>query len=426
MKISFQLVQFFKTFHSSSTIKNGVLFSFFSFLNSGINFFLLIVLAGFLSINGYGKLNLFNTCITLITPLISFSTLGYIGVAYFRKSTPEFVNVIKSVCYISVVVFLFFCVISFCFKADWESWTGLSFEYILYAILICFVQIFTLINLEIWRIKEKVVSYGIYSLLVSGLNCCLTLLLVTQYHYGWLGRVYALIFGVGVFGFFSFYILWKKRYLNFQSVIQNVVTETLTFGIPLIPHQLSFWLRQGLDRFIINYYFTSEVVGIFSFANNFANIIMILGTAFNATNSVFIYKSISSGEEVMRLRLRAQTKFMVSFFAIIVLLVVAGAYFFSPLIFPQYITSIKYILPLCLAAFFHCIYLLFVNYLFYFKKTKRLMNITLACSIVHMCLSLAFTRYDVLITSYISLVSNFLICIAVILYSHKVYPIFYK
>jgi len=418
------LINKLKLLRTHETFRNGVLFTFFSFLNSGINFFLLFVLAGFLSPQGYGKLNLFNTCLTLLAPLISLSTLGYVGVTYFQKNTDNFINIIKSIICISSLVFFLLGGISYSLYDYWEKWTGLGFDYIFYALAICFVQVFTLINLEVWRIEEKPVAYGVYSVLITGLNFFLTLLFVIYYHCEWEGRVYALLLGTGLFGAGSFYILGYKKYMNFKRFSLNYFRETLKFGIPLIPHQLSFWLRQGLDRFIINYYFTSEIVGIFSFAYNFANVIMILGTAFNATNSVYIYKNISSGAEVARLHLQKQTKLMTGFFIVVSAMVIVGAYLFSPWIFPKYTASLKYIFPLCTAAFFHCIYLLFVNYLFYFKKTKVLMNITVAVSIFHMCLSLAFTHYDVLITAYISLVSNFLICCIVALYTQRVYPIF--
>lgn len=413
-----------KILKNSTTVRNGVLFSFFSFLNSGINFFLLFVLAGLISQEGYGKLNLFNTCITLITPIISLSTLGYVGISYFQNDNNTFINTIKSVCCVSIVVFLFLAGISCCMYSFWERWIGLKFVYVLYVLLICFIQIFTLLNLEIWRIKEKIIAYGIYSILLSLFNFFLTLIFVIFYQYGWLGRIYALMSGTILFGTGSFYLLWRYRYLNMQCFSWANITEILKFGLPLIPHQLSFWLRQGLDRFIINYYFASGAVGVFSFAYNFANIIMILGTAFNATNSIFIYKNVSSLEEIVRRRLRVQTKWMIGFFAVISILIILGAYFFTPMIFPQYSASVIYVIPLCISAFFHCVYLLFVNYLFYFRKTRVLMNITILCSIIHACLSLAFTRYDILITAYISLISNFLICIAVVLYSQKVYPIF--
>lgn len=64
----------------------------------------------------------------------------------------------------------------------------------------------------------------------------------------------------------------------------------LLYGIPLIPHNAVAFIRQGLDRYIINANFSIEEVGLFSFAMNLANIIMTIGLGFNQTNSIEIYK----------------------------------------------------------------------------------------------------------------------------------------
>ena len=66
----------------------------------------------------------------------------------------------------------------------------------------------------------------------------------------------------------------------------------MSWGIPLIPHLATTWLRQGCDRYIINYHYELAEVGLFSFALNMANIIEMMGGSFNANNYVNIYKTL--------------------------------------------------------------------------------------------------------------------------------------
>lgn len=80
------------------------------------------------------------------------------------------------------------------------------------------------------------------------------------------------------------------------------------WGIPLIPHLATSWIKQGGDRYIINYYYTLAEVGIFSFALNLSNIIDMIGAAFNQTNSVSIYQILSSEANDRWLRLKRQTR----------------------------------------------------------------------------------------------------------------------
>lgn len=387
----------------NSSVKKGALFTLFSFANNGISFLLLIILANYITPNEYGQLNLFNILISLLSIFISLSTIGYIPVSFFNKSHDEFKEVINTVLFTSTSLLVIICFILLIFNQSVEKWIGLSIQYQFTALLICYMQIYTSINLEIWRIEEKVISYGLYSLSSVFFNFVITLLLIIAYHKGWLGRVYAQFIVAFVFFILSTIIIIKRKYLTFKVPPKKIIIDTLKFGIPLIPHNISFWFRQGLDRNIINFFFTTTEVGIFSFAMNFANIINIVGNAFNATNSVFIYKQLSNKNEQNLKLLKKQERIMLLFFLGFSIITFVSVSLFIPIFLPQYKDATYLLPPLCFSAFFQCIYLLYVNYLFFYKKTRLLMYITFSLSLAQGVLSLFLTKYGIILTAYISL-----------------------
>lgn len=408
----------------NKNIKNGVSFAFFSFLNSGFNFILLLILARYLPSGEYGYLNLFNTLVNLVTPIISLSSLGFISVSYFRLSQKKFEEVVKSVILISIFTFIFISFLILVFGNFFSHILGLSKGFLFCAVFSCFLQVFTLINLEIWRINEKTISYGVYTVSLTVLNFIITLLWIIKYGGGWESRIYTLVFLSMSFSFFSLYLLRHNNIIllnNFPS--GNIIKQTLNYGIPLIPHQLSFWIRQGLDRFVVNYFYNSSFVGMYSFAYNYANIIMILGTAFNATNSVYIYKNLSNSTEETRGLLLRQIKILTIVFVLATILVIVLAFTLGKICFPLYSDALIFVIPLCISAFVHCVYLLFVNFLFYYKKTKILMYITSSISILHLALSFILIKQSLFWAPYIYLLSNVLICLGVIYYSNKVCPV---
>lgn len=403
--------------------KNGILFTLFSFLNSGISFILLIILANFISPSEYGELNLFNTFVTLLSMLISLNTTGIISVEFFKVSKEQLRKILNGVLLLSTGTLCLFTFLLLVFSDYFKIAIGLSVEYQWLALLICYLQVFSSINLDIWRLEEKPVSYGLYSVSTVLLNFVLTLILVIAFHQGWLGRLYAQV-GVGVvFFFISILFLIKRGYLRRIWPDRSSLKEALHFGLPLIPHSTSSWIRQGIDRYIINYFYITADVGLFSFAYNFANVIQIVGFAFNATNSVFIYKNLSQDPLSARSRLFRQTKVMLLFFLLLSVLISIGTSIFIPIFIPVYTNAIPYLFPLCMGAMFQCVYYLFVNYLFYYKKTKGLMYITFSMSIVHLLLSLLLTRYSIMYTAYITMMVNFLIALFVFLYSRKIYKL---
>ena len=409
---------------TNTTVRNGIIFSFFSFLNSGVSFLILLILANFLLPNEYGELNLFNSLLSILLVLISLSSDGLISIDFFQKDIQGLRKTINAVLLLSIGSFLILTFILILFSNILSIVIGISTYYQWLALLVCFLQNVAAVNLNIWRLEEKPFSYGIFSLLVVIFNLFFTLFFVVSLRWGWSGRVYAQILVGGIFFIISFFLLIRGGYLKFILPTKNDIKSALHFGIPLVPHSISFWLKQGLDKYVINYYHSSAAVGIFSFSMNFSNILQIIGTAFNATNSVFIFKQLSKNRQQAIPLLRKQTKMMIIIFGLITLLLLVGCSIFLPLFFPSYSDAVYYLFPLCGASFFSCIYLLFVNFLFFYKKTKTLMIITFSISLIHCVLSLFLTKYSIEYTAYISLFTSFLTALLVYLYSRKYCKLF--
>ena len=269
--------------------------------------------------------------------------------------------------------------------------------------LICYLQVYHTTSLNVWRIEEKPVSFGTYSLSNVLCNFGFTLFFVVGLHMGWIGRVYAWV-GLGLlYTAIAMGFLIKRNYMTLARPQMAEFKEALRYGLPLMPHDASFWLKQGLDRYIVNYFWNAAAVGYLSFALNLSAIIAVFGAAFNQANSVNIYKKLAGGYLNAKSTLLRMNRMMtLAFLGIAVcgaFIAIGIIYFFSP----KYMPSLQYILPVSLAAYFQCLYLLWVNYLFYYKKTARLMTITVSTGLLQATLSLWLTRYGVIYTAYISM-----------------------
>lgn len=397
----------------SRNFRHGMLYTVFSFVNSGIGFILLLILARYLTPADYGSLNLFTTFVTLLNIVIALCTTAYITVSFFQKPKETLRQIILIAFGTTTGMLVLISMVMLLFPAFVERSVGVPIEYLWLGVMICYFGVFNSVNLDIWRLEEKPVTYGIYGVSFAVCNFILSFWLIVGMKYGWQGRVYAW-FLLGILYFtISIIFLIKRRYLVLSRPSWDLVKETLIYALPLLPHTTSFWLKQGLDRYIINYFHDQAAVGYFSFAMNLAAIITMIGTAFNATNSVYIYKKLAEGYERARGVLRKQTKIMTAVFFTVSIGVGLFAFGLIHFFIPRYEGSIQYILPLCLGAFFQCIYLLWVNYLFYYKKTRQLMHITLSTALLQVLLSLWLTPYSPLYTAYISMTITLLTMILV-------------
>lgn len=395
-------------------------FTVFSVCNSGINFILLLILARFLTPTGYGALNLFTTLLVLINIIITLNCSGLFSVEYFKQNRKYLQEMVTAIFLLSLIVGCILIFIIYVAGCKIDHFLHIKNQMIYFCIYICIIQTFSFINLEIWRVEEAVVKYGIYTSLNVCANFILTILFVSTMKMDWEGRVYANVLVSSLFGFISIYIISKKGYLG-TKISYYTLKQLLSFGIPLIPHDTSSWIRQGVDRYVIANFYTNAEVGWYSFAFNFANIIHIIGSAFNKINAVSIFKELTFNDLKVKPNLLRQNFKIIILFLIISSIIFGLSLIFIFFYFNKYEASYKFIFPLCLSAFFQATYYLFVNYFFYYKKTVWLMYITTTLSVLHIVLSIIFTKISILYTAYVTLGINLMITIIVFYGAVKIY-----
>ena len=148
---------------------------------------------------------------------------------------------------------------------------------------------------------------------------------------------------------------------NIKSYLKNM----LLWGIPLIPHMATTFIRQGCDRYIINVYHSIGDVGLFSFALNLSNIITMVGLGFNQSNSVDIFKTLSdnnlSKREILQ-KVNRQKKTFLILYLVVAIAVFIVCFSILPIILPKYSSALKYFPLLALYGLLVCFYLVYTNF----------------------------------------------------------------
>lgn len=79
--------------------------------------------------------------------------------------------------------------------------------------------------------------------IVAKFNLCfLLILLVVCLRKEALGKIYSAVFSCSIVCLLHIYLLYKRGYLIWK-IDRNSIGELLRFGIPLLPHSLSFGLK---------------------------------------------------------------------------------------------------------------------------------------------------------------------------------------
>ena len=385
------------------TLIHGSLYSLFSFFGRGVTFVLLIILAKYIQPVEYGLLSLFSTVVTFLTYFMAFSCNGYIGISYFKNERQDFSKDFSIILQLGLFSLLCYILIVLVGGAWLAEKLELTIPLLWVAIFIPFVDMLYHAYQNFYRIKEKIVPYGIISCSYAILNFSLSILLVVTFRQGWIGRIETQIACSLLFASLGVVYFLRHHYVV-MSFSWERTKRILMWGIPMIPHMGAIWIRRGLDQYIINYNYSVYEVGLFSFALNVAGVIIMIGSAFNDSNSVTIYKTLSDKNLTNAQKQQSLNKQTKNIYIIIIAATFFLLLFIPSIIYwgmPKYIPAIPYFLILSVYGFIQCVYFLYCNYLFYYGKTNNLMKITFGTSIVHLVLSLLLTPYSLYFTGII-------------------------
>ena len=409
--------------HKNNLFKTGALFAFFSAINNGLNFLLVIGLSIYLSKADFGRINLFLILIMVISNIISLGTESFFAVNYFNNHKFRLIKILNAIIYITASISILLLLCSYFIGSNYIIKYTLGRNILYAAITICFFQFFQTILLEVYRLEENVWKYGLVTFVWVILNFTLTFLILFNTNLTYKSRIYSHLISATIMFLISVFILYKKKYFSLTFPSISIIKKCLNFGLPLLPHNSTAWLRSGLDRYFISFFFNATLLGMYSFAYNLSGILLMTGTAFNSINSVYIYKTLSNKDHASK-SIQQQIKFMLKLYFVIALLGYMISITIIKLFIPKYIDSISFLIPFFIAALFQCYYYLFVNFILYYKQTKRLMYITFSVSITHAILSFILTRYSISYTAYLHVISNITICLLVYLLSLKFIPKF--
>ena len=402
-------------------VLNGGLFVLYSFFNKGIGFILLIILASFIAPNEYGSFSLFTTIVSFLGFFISLSTDGYLSVSYFRADKGGFQIDVTSIVFITLIMFI---LLSSCLLFIGENisyWLDLPENLLWVALLTSLFRVFYNMHLNYLRIQEKVLHFGIQSCGYALINFILAIVFVVVVKWGWEGQVYAQLLCILTFGVICLLLLSKSNLFTI-NISRTSIISLLIWGVPLIPHLATTWIRQGLDKYIINHSYSLTEVGIFSFALNLTVVIEMIGSSMNSVFSVNVFNLLSNDnltKDEKKQKLDIQTRRLFSVIIAFTIIFVLGVFAVIPFAMPRYKGSLIYFIILSGYGLFRSIYYLYSNYFFYWKKTKQLMYITVGMSLLHFVLSLILTRYSLFFTAGVYCITQFLVVIVVSFYARK-------
>jgi O-antigen/teichoic acid export membrane protein len=217
---------------------------------------------------------------------------------------------------------------------------------------------------------------------------------------------------------------YKKWDLLHFTIKKAYIIQAVTFGAPLILHQIGKFVINQSDRLFLAKMISVEEMGIYSVGYQVGMAILIVVSAFSNFFTPFLFERLKQNTEAGKLEiLRVSYVFILGLFFMLGVLTLLTPSFFTYLISSRFAKAAEYVFWIGLSYCFWGIYIVFTGYLFYFKKSNILGRVALLNVAVNLSCNYLFIKwFGAVGAAYATCISFLLVCIVIAFIAQRLYP----
>jgi len=376
-----------KKYIRSPLLHSAGIYTATNILNSAIPFLLLPILTRYLSPEDYGIVAMFTIAVSVVSVFTGLNVHGAIGRQYFERDKINFPKYITNCLYIFAISSFFIFLVLLIFQRFISSITEIPQRW-LWAVWVVSVGDFViLVNLTLWQVQVKPLSYGIYKILITIGNLGLSILFVVFLTMKWQGRILAQVLVMGSFSLISFFILKKGKWVE-KGFSKDYVQDALKFGVPLVPHAIGGIAIVMTDRLLITNMIGISDTGIYTVGAQIGMIIGLAEDSFNRAWVPFLYDKLSKGDYASKIKIVKFTYlYNVLIILVALLLGLLAPWFLSVFVGKDFRGAGIYVLWIALGYAFNGMYKMVAGYIFYVKKTHILAWVTFITAVINVITS---------------------------------------
>lgn len=293
------------------------------------------------------------------------------------------------------------------------------------AVLNSIMQMLNSLDSLIFRLEERPLTFSIINISTVILNVALLAIFVIGGKMGGMGKIYAASISLLVMCIVHIYLLAKRGYLRLKWS-SNHQKMLLKFGLPLLPHSLSFWLKSGVDKILITSACGLAANGIYSLAMSFGAIYLLFRQAFSQAFEPYLQKKITNitSEEDKRNIVKLIYKIMIGFILLSLPTIGVCWVVMEVVLTDKYAGAFQFIPWIIASLTIYSIYSLTIQFAYTSKKTLGIGIISFSGSIIQCITSYLFLLWwGIDGIKYSLVLGSLIISIGIWVYSAKVYPL---
>ena len=352
-----------------------------------ISFFLLPLYTAYISKDEYGIVDLIQTYVTLLVPIITLE----LEMSIFRflidsrddeKNKEKLISSNFFVLFISLTIFsIIYFVVTLFFD--------LPFPFIIWIdIIVC---VLSGNFLQIARGFGKTLDFSIASIIAGVTTVVSNIILICGYGMQAEGMIISMALANFLCSLYLFIRLKLYSKIKKSLVDKKLLKEMYKFSIPLVPNSISWWVVNVSDRSIITWILGTATNGLYAISNKFPTIISSLIGIFNLSWAESASLNINSPDRDKFFSDIANTV-MNLFVSLGVGMIACLPFVFPIMINSKYNGAYNFIPPLVLATIFNagvCLY----NQIYLAKKmSKQVASTAVVGAIINIIINLLFIK----------------------------------
>lgn len=369
-------------------VKDSVIYLAGELISRSMPFFLLPYLSRKLGVEGYGELAYYQTYLALFLMMVSLSQDGAVA-RYFYVYGKRSLNLIIHAGY--AYTFLVGGVILL------GCWIVQS-EILAYLALTAMFQSFVAVQLTVRQSRKQPFSYMVIQFLSSLSGVLFTILLLEIFQSELIEKRFLALLLSNIVTLAVAYILYRKntRQKAFEwKTYKTALLYILGFGLPLILHNASLFLKGQIDRVFIFHQFNQYDLGLYAMGAQIASILMIILYALNKALVPYLFEGLKK----KRISLTQIHRW--AFYALLLVPIPALVMAVIPeslvvwLLGKQFVGTKYYIILFLVSSSFSMPYFLLVNYLFYYGENKFVSLCSIVSTVVYLISLIALTFTEI-------------------------------
>lgn len=390
--------------------KNTIIIFFGRVCTQLISFFLLPLYTSYLATKEYGTVDLIQTYVTLLVPIITLE----LEMSIFRflidsrKSEKETNKLISNnffILGISLSIFSILYIIVSSFVTIPYRWL------ILVDIIVC---VLSGNFLQVARGFGKTLDYAISCILTGITTVISNIILICFVHMQAEGMIISMALANFICSLYLFIRLKLYSKINFKIVDFKQIKEMYKYSLPLIPNGISWWIVNVSDRSIISIVLGASANGLYAISNKFPTIISSLTGVFNLSWSESAALHINSSDRDEFFSDITNTVLRL-FMALGVGMLACMPFVFPILIDSKYNDAYNYIPFLVLGTVFNVAICLYSQVYLAKKLSKQVASTAIVGAIINILINVIFIKQ---IGLYAAAISTMISYFVMMVYRH--------